>query len=100
MIDNNSWEKDIESVEGKLDELKHYDKNKPKTYFLIKFFIVVSCVLGLFLKPITLCWTIPMAIYVIYKIEANKKIGKTCRLLAWLLISPVVGGLLIKYKVQ
>lgn len=93
-----NWKKDLEKIEYGLDKLEIEEEKKPETYFLVKVFIVLSCVLGVFLKPITLCWTLPMSIYLFHKIAGEKKISKVTRILSWILISPIVGGLLIKYK--
>lgn len=79
----------------KFDTEKKVKEKKGKTVIA---FCIVSIVLGLIIKPITACWTAPMSILIIYKIIYRRKIGKIWRILSWVLISPIVGGLLIDYK--
>ena len=97
MSERDMWKKDLKTLEGDLNKLEQEEK-EPKTYFSIKFFIIISCVLGMVVKPITLFWTIPMSIYVFYKVTKKKKIGMLMRILSWVLISPIVGGMLMGYK--
>ncbi len=98
MSDYENWEDDLCKLEGADKEKAKI--NKPKTYFAIKLFIIISCLISGIINPISLCWTIPISIYVFYKIAENKKINIITRVLTWVLISPIVGGMLIGYKEQ
>ena len=71
-----------------------------KDYPGIKISIIVSCFLGIILEPITACWSIPMSIYIWYKVQMKRKIGFWGKLFSWVLISPLCGMLVQGYNEQ
>jgi len=109
MFDENKKENDIQmdlyckvDLEEKNIETKQENKQNEETteknYFGLLFFIIISCVLNGVLHPITLCWCIPMSLYVFVKVVNKKRIGGFGKCLSWVLISPIVGIFLSSYN--